>query len=55
MTQPDFALYEPIGTLKAVDENIWIADGPIVKMAMYGTSIPFPTRMTLVRLRNGEF
>ncbi len=54
MNQTDFALYEPIGTLKPVDENIWIADGPIVKMAMYGTSIPFPTRMTLVRLRNGD-
>ncbi|MFB2938247.1 hypothetical protein ACE1B6_23620 [Aerosakkonemataceae cyanobacterium BLCC-F154] len=47
-------LYEPIATLKPVDENIWIVDGPIVRMAMYGTSIPFPTRMTIVRLNNGD-
>lgn len=48
------ALYEPINTLKPVDDGIWIVDGPIVKMAMYGTAIPFPTRMTLVRLGNGD-
>ncbi|NER06120.1 MAG: DUF4336 domain-containing protein [Okeania sp. SIO3C4] len=39
---------------KKVDENIWIVDGGIVTMAMYGTRIPFPTRMTIVRLKNGE-
>ncbi|MBD2310941.1 DUF4336 domain-containing protein [Desertifilum sp. FACHB-1129] len=47
-------LYEPINTLKAVAENLWIVDGPIVRMAMYGTRIPFPTRMTIVRLNNGD-
>lgn len=47
-------LYEPINTLKPVDENIWIVDGPIVKMAMYGTFMPFSTRMTIVRLNNSE-
>jgi len=47
-------LYEPINTLKPVDEDIWIVDGPIVRMAMYGTSIPFPTRMTIVRLNSGQ-
>lgn len=47
-------LYEPINTLKAVAENIWIVDGPVVRMAMYGTHLPFPTRMTLVRLSNGD-
>jgi hypothetical protein len=47
-------LYEPINTLKAVDDNIWIVDGPIVRMAMYGLRTPFPTRMTLVRLSNGD-
>jgi hypothetical protein len=30
-------LYEPINTLKPVDEDIWIVDGPIVQMAMYRT------------------
>lgn len=47
-------LYEPIATLKPIDEDIWIVDGPIVNMAMYGTSIPFPTRMVIVRLNSGE-
>lgn len=47
-------LYEPINTLKMVDDDIWLIDGPIVRMTMYGTAIPFPTRMTIVRLRNGD-
>ncbi|PSR16474.1 DUF4336 domain-containing protein [filamentous cyanobacterium CCP3] len=46
-------LYNPINTLKPVDDDIWIGDGPIVGMAMYGTSIPFTTRMTVVRLNGG--
>lgn len=54
MSQAAIALYEPINTLKQVDEDIWIVDGPIVSMAMYGTKIPFPTRMTIVRLSTGE-
>ncbi|WP_017299532.1 DUF4336 domain-containing protein [Nodosilinea nodulosa] len=47
-------LYEPINTLKPVGDNIWIVDGPIVQMQMYGTHIPFPTRMTVIRLANGD-
>ena len=47
-------LYKPINILKQVGEDIWLVDGPIVKMSMYGTKIPFPTRMTIVRLRNHD-
>ena len=48
------ALYEPINLLKPVAPGIWIADGPIVRMAApLGTSAPFPTRMTVVRLVDG--
>ncbi|MDY7007589.1 MAG: DUF4336 domain-containing protein [Cyanobacteriota bacterium] len=54
MSQNIMDLYEPINIPKKVDKNIWIVDGGIVKMAMYGTQIPFPTRMTIVRLKNGE-
>ncbi|MGP1387583.1 MAG: DUF4336 domain-containing protein [Thainema sp.] len=54
MNTDAIALYEPINTLKPVDENIWIVDGPVVSMAMYGTTIPFSTRMTIVRLDNNE-
>lgn len=47
-------LYEPINILKWVGEDIWLVDGPIVQMSMYGAKLPFPTRMTIVRLSNGE-
>ncbi|MCX7513323.1 DUF4336 domain-containing protein [Frateuria hangzhouensis] len=48
------ALYEPVNTLKPVAPELWIADGPIVRMAApFGTSVPFPTRMTVVRLPDG--
>jgi hypothetical protein len=46
-------LYDPINTLKPVDDDIWIVDGSVVQMAMYGTHIPFTTRMTIVRLNGG--
>lgn len=42
--------YEPLNTLKPVDRNIWIVDGPAVRF--YG--MPFPTRATLIRLENGD-
>ena len=47
-------LYEPLNTIKPVDENIWVVDGPIVHMAYLGASIPFPTRMVVVRLVNQD-
>jgi hypothetical protein len=48
------ALYEPINLLKSVAPDIWIADGPIVRMAApLGMSAPFTTRMTIVRLGDG--
>ncbi|MDM9383925.1 DUF4336 domain-containing protein [Chlorogloeopsis sp. ULAP01] len=50
----DAKLYEPINTLKYVDENIWIVDGLIIQMQAYGTNIPFPTRMTVIRLTNDD-
>ncbi len=54
MNRPIVELYEPINTLKPVHEDIWIVDGPVVGMSMYGMSIPFSTRMTIVRLRSGD-
>jgi hypothetical protein len=47
-------LYEPINTLKPVGEGLWVADGPVVRMAYLGVSIPFPTRMVVARLAYGE-
>jgi hypothetical protein len=46
--------YEPLNTLKPVAEDLWIVDGPIVRLAMYSASMPFPTRMTVIRLSSGE-
>lgn len=46
-------LYEPINVLKPVAPELWVVDGPIVKMALFGVRLPFPTRMTLIRLPDG--
>jgi hypothetical protein len=47
-------IYEPVNTLKQVADDLWIVDGPIVKMAFpLGLSAPFSTRMTVVRLHGG--
>jgi len=42
--------YEPLNTLKPVGDDIWIVDGPSIRF--YG--VPFSTRMTVVRLKNGD-
>jgi hypothetical protein len=42
--------YEPLYTLKPVAPDLWIADGGWIRFY----SMPFPTRMTVVRLSNGE-
>lgn len=46
--------YEPVGVPKALAADLWIVDGPVVRMAMYGARIPFPTRATIVRLGDGR-
>jgi hypothetical protein len=47
-------LYEPIEELKSLAPDVWVVDGPIVRMAYPGFgSLPFPSRMTIVRLRSG--
>ena len=43
-------LYTPLNTLKPVDDNIWIVDGPEISF----NGLPFPTRMTIIRLQNGD-
>jgi hypothetical protein len=42
--------YEPLYTLKSIAPNVWIADGGWI--GFYG--LPFPTRMTVIRLTNGD-
>lgn len=46
--------YYPINVLKAVDGNVWIVDGPIIRVRIAGFGVPFPTRMTVVRIGHGD-
>ena len=44
MNGTELKLYEPLNVPKGFGEDVWIVDGPIVGMAMYGTAIPFHGR-----------
>src|SRR5215472_4517496 len=50
------SLYEPINVYKLVAPNIGIVDGPFEYLTVGGAKLPLPftTRMTVVRLSNGE-
>ena len=52
MSDP-LAVYAPINTLKPVVDNIWIVDGPVIRFGFPWPKMPFPTRMTIVRLNDG--
>jgi hypothetical protein len=47
------ATYAPIDTLKAVTDDVWIVDGPVIRFGFPWPKMPFPTRMTIVRLLGG--
>jgi hypothetical protein len=49
-------LYEPLNQYKPVAQNIGIVDGPFEYLTMAGVRLPLPftTRMTVVRLANGD-
>ncbi len=46
--------YQPLNVLKQIDENIWLVDGPVIGFRYMGLSLPFPTRMTVIRQENGD-
>jgi hypothetical protein len=48
------APYQPIDTLKPVADEVWVVDGPLIRFAYAGMRLPFPTRMTIVRLARGD-
>jgi hypothetical protein len=50
------SLYEPINIYKPVAQDIGIVDGPIEYLTVAGIRLPLPftTRMTVVRLSNGD-
>lgn len=45
--------YAPLNELKTVAPDVWIVDGPEIRMNYLGFKIPFSTRMTIVRLPDG--
>ena len=49
-------LYEPLNAYKPVAADIGVVDGPFEYLTMAGVRLPLPftTRMTVVRLRNGD-
>lgn len=49
----DRITYPPLNTLKPVAEDIWMVDGPMIRFGMAGFKMPFSTRMTIIRLRDG--
>ena len=48
-----FLPYDPLNQPKQVAGDLWIIDGHEVRMRSFGLRIPFPTRMTVVRLPDG--
>lgn len=49
------ATYPPLNTLKPVAGNIWIVDGPVIRFGVPGLKMPFPTRMTVIRVGGDLF
>jgi hypothetical protein len=46
--------YVPLNVLKPIAENVWVIDGPEIRMRYFIGSMPFPTRMTVIRLQDGS-
>lgn len=48
-----FEPYAPLSVPKPVAPDIWVVDGPEIRFGYLGFRLPFPTRMTIVRLPEG--
>jgi hypothetical protein len=46
--------YPPLDIPKAVAPDVWIVDGPAIRFGPAWLGMPFPTRMTIVRLAGGS-
>lgn len=46
-------IYAPLGVPHVIADDLWTVDGPLESMPYLIGSIPFPTRMTIVRLADG--
>jgi hypothetical protein len=47
--------YGPLNTLKPVADDLWIVDGPTIRFGAPWPKMPFPTRMTIIRIGGGLF
>lgn len=54
MTDDVVACYPPLNTAKQIVEDLWIVDGPVIRFGVAWLKMPFPTRMTIVRLAGGD-
>jgi len=45
--------YAPLSTPRPIAEGIWWVDGPVIQMSVGPISLPFPTRMVIIRLGSG--
>jgi hypothetical protein len=54
MAKDAYVPYAPLGVLKRMADDLWIVGGPEIGMRYLGITLPFPTRMTIVRLPTGE-
>ena len=55
MTEPDRQTYPPLNTLKPVTDDVWIVDGPQIEFGPPLFRMPFPTRMTVIRVGRDLF
>ncbi|HAI32679.1 MAG TPA: DUF4336 domain-containing protein, partial [Thalassospira sp.] len=46
--------YAPLDTPKQIAPDVWIVDGPVIGFQYAGLKLPFPTRMTIIRLNSGK-
>jgi hypothetical protein len=53
MADENEASYPPLNHLKPIADNVWIVDGPLIRFGPAGLKMPFPTRMTIIRLSDG--
>ncbi len=53
MSEDAYVAYAPLNALKPFADDVWTVDGPEIGMRWLGLTIPFPTRMTIVRLDGG--
>jgi hypothetical protein len=46
-------LYEPLGVPKPVDRDLWVIDGPLMRLRTPWGTVEFPTRSVAARLAGG--